>query len=651
MRTTAAAFIVAAALFAVPAASHAALLSPEDGKLYAQALSLAQEGKFDEANKVAAQAKDKLLAKVVRWQELIRPRSGATFADITAFIDANPDWPQMGTMQRRAEEAITVATPDSQILAWFADRKPLTVDGRMALAKAYLNSGQKEKAVEVARDAWINGTFGVLQERNFASTFGNLLTHDDHWARLDRLLWDRDIDAAKRMVPRVNASYKKLAEARFGLIAMAGNVNGLIAQVPKELQNDPGLVYERLRWRRQKDLTDTAIELLSHPSRNQVRPDRWWTERAILARRSLREGNISVAYNIAKDHGQTEGVGFADAEWLSGWIALRFLQEPEKAFDHFKRLYEGVSFPVSRARGAYWTGRAAEAMGKKEQAAEWYSRAAEHITTYYGQLAAGRLGKDRQWVLPADPLPSAEDIEAFDKNELTRVARMLGEVGMVDAVQPFLTRLNDSMTTPGQRALVTSLANSLNRPDWAVNLAKRSDRDGIPLIGSAFPIPPLKTVDKPERALVLGLIRQESGFHHGAVSSAGAMGLMQVLPSTARQVAKSLGIDFNPSHLTGDPDLNVQIGSAYLENLLQSFNGSYVLALAAYNAGPSRAREWLQEYGDPRSPDVDAVDWVESIPFYETRNYIQRVLESVQVYRSRLGETGFVHSLEGDLKR
>ncbi len=629
---------------------RANLLSQSDEKIYREAFLHAERGRFEDARGWAARASHKQLAKVIRWLEYSQPRSGALFADITAFIGENPSWPQRTTLQRRAEEAISLATPHDQLLAWFKNNAPITVDGKMAYGGALLARGHAEQATAILRDAWITGNFGVLQERNFLSRFGNHLRDSDHRARLDRLLWDRQQEAAQRMILRVDMPHRLLAQARLALMNDAPGVEAAVDKVPRELTGDPGLVYERVRWRRQRQLDDLAVELLKHPAANKIRPDAWWTERSVLARRMLQRGFISQAYDIARQHGLKDGANFADAEWLAGWIALRSLQENGAAFEHFRRVHDTGMTPITRARGAYWAGRAAEAMKDRKVAEHWYERAARYAHIYYGQLAAGRLGKDHQYPLPADPLPAADDIAAFEAHELVKTVRMLAEIGQREHIAPFVLRLNEAAQTPGQRGLAATLANSVGRPDLGVSIARRSDRDGVTMIASGFPVPSSLQVDQPEKALVLALIRQESGFHEGAVSSVGARGLMQLMPATAKQVAKGLKIGYSPDRLH-DPSYNVQLGTNYLGDLLSSFNGSYVLSLAAYNAGPGRVRGWLREYGDPRSPEVDPIDWVETIPFSETRNYVQRVLESTQVYRRRLGATDFARSLEHDLKR
>lgn len=646
--------VVALCIGAAPA--KADLLSAEDEKTYRQAFDAAHTDHYDWAEAAAAKAHNKLLAKVLQWLSYTQPNSGASFAEITSFIRANPTWPQIGTLQRRAEETITAATPDAVVLDWFSAMAPQTVDGAMAYGKALINAGQNEKAEKLLRDAWITGNFGPVQERQFLASFQDLLRDEDDVARLDRLLWTHQDQVAARQLSRVDDSYRALAQARMALDNEASNAEALAAHVPERFKNDPGLIYELIRYRRQHDKDDQAIALLAHPAADKVHPELWWTERAILARRALSQGRISQAYEIATHHGQQDGAGFAEAEWLSGWIALRFLGDQQVALGHFSRMYERVTSAQSRARAAYWAGRACDMLGRGDESVRWYNLAAVHITTFYGQLAAGRLNHDQLWPLPADPQPTAEEVESFERQELVRVARMLGQIKETDLVRPFMMRMAELTDSPGTRALAASLSTTLGRADIAVNVAKRSEREGVPLISSGYPVPHLNTPDHPERALVLGVIRQESAFYHQAISPAGARGLMQLMPATAAKLAKAMNVVFKKKDalanaLTHDPGLNVKLGSAYLDDLLSDFNGSYILSVAAYNAGPSKVRKWMRDLGDPRQTEVDAVDWIESIPYSETRNYVQRVLEGVQVYRRRLGISDLTLSLESDVKR
>lgn len=648
----AAALLLASALTGL-APGSAQALSPEDERLYKLAFDSARKQHFDWALSSTKKAQNKLLAKVLQWQYYVTAGSGADFAEITGFMRANPAWPQQTTLTRRAEEAITAATDRGEIIAWFDEHPPLTVEGATAYAKALLERGRGDQATELVRKNWVSGNFGQVQERQFLANFEEMLRPEDDLARLDRLLWDHQTQAARLQQSRVDNDHKLLAQARLALDDETPNAESLAARLPASVKDDPGLIYEQVRYRRNHDQDEAAIQLLRHPSHDRVRPELWWTERAILARRSLQAGKISVAYDLAQSHAQTVGAGFADAEWLSGWIALRFLNDPTEALDHFARMYDHVVTPQSRSRAAYWAGRAAEALGQGDESVRWFNQSAQNVTTFYGQLAVAHIHHDQLWPLPPDPTPTPEDRANFERQEMVEVAHMLGQIKETDLVRPFMLKMIDLAATPGQRELAANLALSLNRADIAVTVAKQSERQGVPLIGSGYPM--LKAPgDRPEPALLLSLIRQESAFQYEAVSKAGALGLMQLMPETAAQLARALKIIFKRKDnlndaLTHNPSLNVKLGAAYVGDLLDRFNGSYVLAIAAYNAGPARIRRWIKDQGDPRSPEIDAIDWIESIPFAETRDYVERVLECTQIYRRKLGAKTTL--IDQDIKR
>lgn len=636
--------IIAAALLGLGMASPAAA---EVDAAARQAIASAKRDHFEDASRLARQSHSKVLPRLVTWMAYVSGRSGAEFAQLAAFIHANPEWPMMSQMTKRAEESITAATPAAQVIAWFDSHPPTTADGGQAFARALFSAGREEQAVQVIRDTWVGQSFGAVQEKQYLNHFGEYLRYEDHWRRLDRLLWDRQETSVQRLIMKLDPGHRAVAQARLALQSGKANPEPLINAVPASLRDDPGLIYERVRWRRQKDLDDEALELLNHPSRNKVRPDLWWQERAILARRALQRGLVSRAYQAAADHGLEGGTQYVDAEFLAGWIALRFLDDRSTAAQHFIRLHEWASHPISRGRAAYWAGRAFEA-GGDPKAKDWFTRSARYSTTYYGQLAASRLGS-HHWPLPDEPQPSPEDTARFEARDVVAATRLLMSVGEGDLARSFFIRLNDTVQTPGERALVAHLATQSGRHDLGLTVARRSDREGVTLVKAGWPVPAVESDDSPEKALVLALIRQESGFVADIESPAGARGFMQLLPSTAAKVAKALKMKFHADKLD-DPSFNVRVGSAYLRDLLNSFEGSYVLALASYNAGPGRARRWIKEYGDPRDLNTDVVDWVEMIPFGETRNYVQRVMESVAVYRRRLGKPSGP-TLEADLRR
>ena len=649
--------IAAAPALAWGGAARAEMLSPDDTRVAKAAIKAVKDGKWAKVRRFASTIDDPLATKIIAWMYFTRQGSGATFSQIAGFLSRNPDWPSQDRLRIRAEEAIKPGMADNEILSWFKERPPLGAEGRMRHGAALLASGEKELGRQVLRQGWIEGNFTKRRENIFYKRHRKLLTRGDHRKRLDRLLWEGRYWPSRRMLWRVDARYRALGEARLLLRHRQGNVDKAIARVADDLKGHPGLVYERLRWRRRKGKDASAIELLADQPAKPDHPELWWTERATLARRALLKGHVSEAYDIARNHRQSGGSGFADAEWTAGWIALRFLGDQKVAKNHFVTMFEAVNYPLSRARGAYWAARAAEAMKESDVAGLWYRTAAGLPTTYYGQLAAARLKPGRTLRLPADPQPSPEEEAAFSSHELVRVVRMLGELAEHEHMRPFLLALSAVHDTPGWQALSALLARRNGRPDAAIAVAKKSSRQGHQLIGGGYPalIPPLiKDSDGKsavEVPLILAMIRQESAFYTKAKSHAGAQGLMQLLPRTARKQAKKLKMPYSPTRLLSDADYNLKLGQAYLFGLIGDFKGSYILSLAAYNAGPSRARRWVRNNGDPRDDTVDAIDWIEMIPFDETRNYIQRVLENLQVYRLRLADTEVALTLEGDLRR
>lgn len=645
--------VAVAATLALATAPAAARLSEQDARLYRDAFKLAEKDKWDDAKRLARQADDKLPGKVLAWLDLKRVGSGASFDTIARFIKENPDWPDLVTLRRQAETAMTDGMAADTVREWFKANPPLTTAGFFRHIDALMIADQDAKARDLIRLRWIDGSFGTVEEQDFRSRFGSLLRTEDHVARLDRLLWDGQGIAARRLFPLVGERWQALAEARMALAEDGKTAEALLARVPSDLRDDSGLLYERLRWRRRKDQDDGAIDILDKAPKDLGRPLLWWNERNILVRRAFEKGDYPLAYRLAKNHGITDGRGLAEAEFLAGWLALRFLDKPQAAVGHFERLHKGVTAPISRARGAYWSGRAAEVVGDKEAARKWFEAAAALGNTYYGQLAADRIGRPPKLPGASEPHITKEAQSAFHRRELVRVIEALAEIeGRTgERIGLFLRKLGNDADSPEEYALAARLAQEIRRPEIAVAIAKNAAQDNIILL-EGYPLLDTRGVSAPEPALVHALIRQESTFNSGAVSPVGARGLMQLMPSTAQQVATKLGIKkHQPAKLTTDPDYNIRLGTTYMAELLDRFDGSYVLAIASYNAGIGRVRGWLDELGDPRSPRVDAVDWVEMIPIYETRNYVQRVMEAVMVYRARLNGGRITASLEQELRR
>lgn len=639
--------IVAVAAF-VSSATAAGLLSDSDRQHYETAFRAANQGAWPAAHRHAGRASDPTLRSVLDWLEVRRSRDPGSFAELVALAERTRDWPSHGIIRRQVERAIDRTTPHPALLAWFAEHEPLTREGVFAYADALRASGMAERIAPMVRKAWVDFDMLWPDERDFLARFGDLLTREDHIDRLERLLWEGKSNLATRQARRVDPGRRALAEARILLRNSAPGVDAAIARVPDALQNDQGLVYERLRWRRLKGRDDSAAELLPLQPASVDQPDLWWRERSILVRRMLREGAMARAYEIAAGHGTDGGFPLAEGEWLAGWIALRFLDDPLRAFPHFRRMYESVNFPVSLSRAAYWAGRAADAGGEPDIARQWYAVAAAHPTMFYGQMAALHLPEGERPPVPPEPTPTQAEQSAFDADIRVRIVRMLSEAGASDHARTFFRHLVRNAETPAEFAMLGQLATTIGRPDEAVYTAREAIKQHVILSSSGYPTVPIPTLDYPSGEIVLGLVRQESGFQLDAISSAGARGLMQLMPATARSVAQQARLPYEQARLLTDPDYNIRLGSAYLAGLIHRFGGSLVMALAGYNAGPHRAQSWARDNGDPGLSLETAIDWIELIPFAETRNYVQRVIENITVYRQRSAGRQVALSLMSD---
>jgi soluble lytic murein transglycosylase len=614
------------------------------------AVAAARSGDWVQAYAHAGQSPDGLASTIVRWLDYTRASPGGRFAEIAGFIEQNPDWPLQKTLRRRAEEALAGESDDTAA-DWLKRHPPISGAGRARAAEIMIDQGHVAAGTAALRTAWIEGDFSVAEEHDLAARFSATLRPEDHQKRLDRLLWDGNADAARRMLALVSADYRALADARLALAADAATVGPLVAQVPTPLRADPGLAFEEARWWRKKDNYDAAAQLLLAHDDNPVRPGAWWGERLLVARRLLAAANPDMAYRLVEQHGSSEGNPYAEAEFLCGYIALRFRQEPALGFDSFAHMLARVATPYAKARAAYWGGRAAAAAGKPELAAKWYAAGAEHMATFYGQLAAHQLGRDAPPHPVPEPRPDGAEKARFDARELVRATQLFFAAGDRHHATAFLMQMADAATTPVDFAMLAGLAEAHGRIDLAIAVAHRAIDAGTPLMVHGYPVTALPGGGSAERPLLLAIVRQESAFAPDAMSRVGARGLMQLMPATAAGIAGKLQLPFSLARLITDGVYNVTLGRSYVEKLLDDFGGSYALAIAAYNAGPGRVRQWLHEFGDPRGPDIGMVDWIEMIPFNETRAYVQRVLENLQIYRGQSGNNAAAFSLASDLAR
>jgi soluble lytic murein transglycosylase len=630
-------------------AAPAQVLSTADLSATRSVFAAAQAGDWSRAYAAAGAIGDPLPLKMLRWLDYASPGAPGRFADIADFIEKNPDWPHQKALRQHAEEALE-GEADSVAAGWFKRYPPVSSAGQVRAAEVLLNSGNVAGGAAALRAVWVNGDFNALDEKKFLASHGAAIGPADDENRLDRLLWEGKIEPARRMLSRVPPDYRALAEARLAMALQAPAADLLVTRVPAALQTESGLLYEELRWRREKDMTDAAVAILRGNPGDPLHPEAWWHERQIIARRLLAEGNFDLAYQIASQHGVLDGKAYADADFLLGYIALRFKKDPALAFDDFSHILTRADTPYTKARAAYWGGRAAEAEAKPELAKKWYAAGAEHMATFYGQLAAHQLGDDAPPHPVAEPVPTSAERDAFDNDDVVRATMIFFAIGDRQHAKAFLLHLADRAQTPTRFAMLARLAEQNGRLDLGIAIAKRAIMAGTPLMIHGYPIVALPAGGTTEPALLYAIIRQESGFDVVAESPAGARGLMQVMPATASAEAGRLGEPFSLPRLTMDGLYNIDLGRGYLQHLIEDFGGSYALAIASYNAGPGRIRQWLAEYGDPRGGKIDMVDWIETIPIDETRLYVQRVLENLQVYRGQDGRNS-AFSLVSDLAR
>ena len=628
----------------------------KNAEILHKALTAAERYDWNEVARLQKQATDPNVRDLIMWKRASEGVPGMGFAEVSDALTRLHDWPKAGNMRARAEEIIELSTlTASQRIDWLKASGPRTGEGKVALANALREVGKMTEAEEVIRDAWHNNSMDRSLERQVLARFGGKLTQEDHRARVEFLLWTNQRSAAKNLRSLLTSDYRKLVDARIALASRSRNVDALVRAVPDHLQDNPGLLYDRARWRRRHGNQDGATPLLTGIDGKEI-PEagrsKLWKERSIAMRTDLKDGKWSRAYQLASPHGMDSGSSFAEAEWISGWIALRLKGEPERALQHFETMSEGVSTPISQARGLYWTGRAEDALGDETNAQVAYLQASDHKFTYYGQLAAERIGDRQLYFTPAAP-PTDEQIAAFEARPMVKALRLLGETGETHMFREFAYHLDDLLETEADYILLSKLASDYHVPDIGVRGAKAGLTKGIVATDAAYPVVSYPLLKEPqvERSLMLALSRQESEMNPSAISYVGARGLMQFMPSTASREARLSGLPYRKSWLTDDPGYNMTLGGQHLDYLLDRFNGSYIMTAAAYNAGPTRPSKWIADYGDPRTGQVDPVDWVEFIPFSETRNYVQRIIENTQVYRSRLSGKPEEIRIQEDLER
>ncbi len=561
------------------------------------------------------------------------------FDRIAAFKRDNPDWPTLAALGRRAEEALLAGKPPAAVRAFFAERPPTSPEGKIVLALAAKSAGATSESAALVRDAWRNDTFGGEFERKILDLFPGVLSQADHGDRMERFLTNERWSAAIRAAGYAGKDYVLVAKARIAFAQKAPDALRALEVVPPGLRSNKSYLLAKAQFLRRQDKVDAAAQIvIADTSESATLPDgdEWWVERRLIARELLDRGNPYAAYAMVRDNVAGSVEKRLDAEFHAGWIALRFLQHPATAARHFANAAQIAAKPISVARTKYWQGRAAEALGSGLEGRGFFEAAAAHSTTYYGQLARIKLGLPelelRTEHIDGDP--------AFGQLPVGQAIKRLYDAGYRDIAFALCTDVAANLTDARPLHSLAQLAADNGDARTVLAVGKIAIQRGFPLDIHAFPlqgVPIMARVDSPvDEAMVYAIARQESAFAPQAQSSAGAQGLMQLMPDTARRTARRLGLEFDLQRLL-DPEYSTQLGAAHLRDLMEDWKGSLILIFASYNAGGGNVSKWIKAYGDPRSPKIDPVDWVERIPFSETRNYVQRVMEALLVYRHRLG--------------
>ena len=615
--------------------------SKKDFNIARKAISEMQKSRWSSSLKIAKKAKDKSIYNFIQWRHLTTSGNQASFFDYKVFIDRNSQYPQIDKLRFLAEHKLSTSKiSPNKIINWFNQNEPLSGYGKMILGESYVLSGDKIKGTNLIKDGWITAKLSKNELKFFRKKFKKYLNADDYIKRADYLAWNNKYWDLKRLLRYLPKDYELLYTARHILMTKGYGVDRAIKNVPDKFKNDAGLNYDRLKWRRKKGRVDSSVEILLKIKNDKEyldRPEKWWKEREIISRALIYKKKYETAYKISSNHGMTEGSDFAAAEWMSGWIALSFLNDPLIAKDHFQNFYNNVSYPISTSRGAYWVARSYEKLGDREQSNKWYQEASRYLTTYYGQLAFLKLNPNGKFELKKDMAVDNKYRYIFFNKELVKIVYLLDELKKDKYTKFILRHLANDNINKGSEVLAAELSTNIERYDFAIQISKIAsyqkrfhNKFNYPIISTPKNINGRKI---PESAFILSIIRQESEFDLSANSHAGAKGLMQLMPYTAKLVSKQAKLPYSKSRLTTDPEYNINLGSHYIAGLILQYDGAYPFATAAYNAGPNRVKYWKKINKNPQKKQINYVDWVELIKFRETRNYVQRVLENYNVYR------------------
>ena len=631
----------------IEAVKKSKYLNQKDFERAKRIFSLVKEKKYITAYKSSLKLKDKDLKIFVKWLYLMRSSNNASFNDYQVFIKKQPEYPRIGRLQYLAEQKIILknTTPKS-VINWFDQYPPVSGMGKLKLAEAYLQQNKTANIRDLIREGWVDAALNRGQLKFYRKKFKKFLSEEDYIKRAEYLSWERKYWDLKRLLVYLPKDYRALYNARQILMSNSYGVDNAISKVPTVFKNDIGLQYDRLRWRNRRGRLESSLQILyenSNKSEDElIRADLWWKQRESIVRSLLYKKRYKTAYKIASEHSLTSGAEFAEAEWLSGWIAHSFLKSQEYAINHFLNFYDNVSYPISLSRGAYWLGKSYKALGNEKTADDYFKQGSKYLTTYYGQLSLMEIEDQAKIKLEDDAFYTKEYEKKFFNNDLIKIIRILKELDQTKYSKDLIKHLALINVDEGSEVLAAKLAVDVERYDYAIQISKKASYEKRFYLKYNYPIitTPRKINNKtmPPSEFILAIIRQESEFDRKAYSYAGARGMMQLMKYTAKLVAKQAKLPYSISGLTRDPEYNIKLGTYYFDSLLNDYGGVYPFAIAAYNAGPNRVKTWRRVNGDPSKDQISFIDWIEMIRFKETRNYVQRVLENVNVYKFMINQ-------------
>ena len=623
------------------------ILKEKDFEKAKETIKFIKAKKWNSALKSVKNVKNSEFRILVTWMYLKTTGNSATFNDYKNFIEQHPEYPRINRIKYLAENKIYLKNHSpTSIINWFEQHPPLGGIGKIKLAEAYLEQGETEEVKKLIKEGWINAEIRKNDLNYYRAKFKKFLTSEDHINRADHLAWENKYWDLKRMLKYLPTDERALYNARQILMSNSYGVDNAISKVPNHLKNDAGLEYDRLKWRNRRGRLDGSLEILYKNSirteEQMVRPDKWWEQRKSVSRALIYKKRYNTAYKISSEHALSAGAEFAEAEWLSGWIALTFLKSPEYATSHFQNFYNNVGYPISLARGAYWLATAYKKLGDNDLALKYFNEGAKFPMTYYGQLSFNEIKPGENFELIDQSKVDRDYEKDFQKNKLINHVILLNELNASQLSKDIIKHLATINIEKGSEILAAKLATEVGRYDFAIQISKQASYEKRFYNKYNYPIinTPKQINNKmmPNQEVVLAIIRQESEFDRRANSWAGARGMMQLMKYTAKTVAKQAKLTYSISRLTRDPEYNIKLGSYYFNSLMETYNGVFPFAIAAYNAGPNRVKTWRKINGDPSKGQLSYVNWIELIRFKETRNYVQRVLENINVYKYMLSK-------------